>query len=586
MKKWRETLVKLTTTALMIAMSIILCRLLGFPQSGIYRIELGFLPIAVVAMLYGPVLSGIAYGIADLIGAAIFTGINPFITLCKILFGVVMGLFFYRREKISLWRNILCFLIIGAAIDIVCMSPIFVYMFGNPWKEALVTRGIATLVNTPARIITFWLVFRYLGEFLRRYAGKHKTEPAFSSYANGFQAVPRLGLERMLCMTEIAGHPEARLHCIHIAGTNGKGSVCAFLESMLISAGYRVGKYISPNLVRVNERITINGEEITDKALSSLLERMEAASVKTERRIKERPSQFEIWTMAAFCYFAEKECDYVILETGLGGEFDATNVIDGNVMAVLTHIDLDHMQYLGDTVEKIAETKSKIIKKNCESGVAVSSHQYPGVLDVLKKRAEECGIRLVVPGEAEVKGFRDIYEIFSYDGLEDMVCGLGGPHQIENACTAVECARVLGLNDEQIRFGIEHAKNPARFEKLSDHPAVIYDGAHNPDGTAALIRAMDRYFPGTSRTVVFACMRDKDYLDSLRMLERADVTKFIFTTVSGNERAMTAQALTAAASDAGITGESAPTLREALEIAKSYGNPVFICGSLYLYADL
>ena len=107
MKKWRETLVKLTTTALMIAMSIILCRLLGFPQNGSYRIELGFLPIAVVAMLYGPVLSGIAYGIADLIGAAIFTGINPFITLCKILFGVVMGLFFYRREKISLWRNIL-----------------------------------------------------------------------------------------------------------------------------------------------------------------------------------------------------------------------------------------------------------------------------------------------------------------------------------------------------------------------------------------------------------------------------------------------------------------------------------------------
>lgn len=579
-------ILRITTTAVMIAMSIVLCRLLGFPQTGNYRIEIGFLPIAVVAMLYGPIWSGVAYGIADLIGAAIFTGINPFIMLCKVAFGAVMGLFFYRRERIGLWRSILCFFLIGIIIDMGCMSPIFVYVFGNTWKAALISRGIATLVNTPVRIILFWIIARYLGGTIRKYAGKYERDASFSTYANGFQAVPRLGLDRISCLAGLVGHPEEELHCIHVAGTNGKGSICAFLESMLDAAGYRVGKYISPNLIRVNERITINGKEISDDALSSLLSRIEEASIELEHRMGERPSQFEIWTVAAFCYFKEQACDYVILETGLGGEFDATNVIPRNVMAVLAHIDLDHMQYLGNTIEEIAATKSKIIKPDCETGVAVSSHQTEKARIQIEKRAKECGIQLIVPEEVISEGFRDIYEIFSYGGLSGMVCGLGGPHQIENASVAIECARKLGLSDEAIRYGVEHAKNPARFEKLSENPTVIYDGAHNPDGIAALVRAMDRYFPGTARTVVFACMRDKDYLDSLRMLEHADVTHFVFTTVQNNERAMSADALADAAAEAGIAGECAPTLRAALSKAQSYRNPVFVCGSLYLYADL
>lgn len=586
MTKTKNILLRLTTTAVMIAMSIVLCRLLGFPPTGTYRIELGFLPIAVIAMLYGPIWSGVAYGISDLIGAWIFTGINPFITLCKIAFGVVMGLFFYRREKIGLLRNILCFLIIGVVIDIGCMCPIFVYMFGYTWEVSLTTRSIASLINTATRILVFFLLSRSLGGFLQKYTKKYEKPQSFASYANGFQAVPRLGLERISCLMEILGNPQEQLHCIHVAGTNGKGSVCAFLAAMLESAGYRIGKYISPNLIRVNERITINGEEIAEGALNALLSRMEKASDEVKRRIGENPSQFEIWTAAAFCYFAEKSCDYVVLETGLGGEFDATNVISGNVMAVLTHIDLDHMQYLGNTVQQIAETKSKIIKKKCETGVMISSPQKPEAMAVLKERAAECSLRLIVPEEALVIGFKDIYEIFSYGNLQNMLCGLGGPHQVENACVAIECAGALGLSDEHIRFGVEHAKNPARLEKLSENPTVIYDGAHNPDGVSALIRAMDRYFPCKPRTVVFACMRDKDYMDSLQMLARADVSHFIFTTVSGNERAMPADTLAAEAADAGISGEAFPTLREAVEKAKTYGHPVFICGSLYLYADL
>ena len=179
MTKNGKILLRLTTTAVMIAMSVVLCRLLGFPQTGTYRIELGFLPIAVVAMLYGPLWAGAAYGIADLIGAAIFTGINPFITLCKIAFGVIMGLFFYRREKVGLLRCVLCFLIVGAAIDIVCMCPIFVFMFGYTWEVSLTTRTIAALINTPARIVVFWLVSKYFGGYLKKHSAFRPMRTAF-----------------------------------------------------------------------------------------------------------------------------------------------------------------------------------------------------------------------------------------------------------------------------------------------------------------------------------------------------------------------------------------------------------------------
>ena len=202
-----------------------------------------------------------------------------------------------------------------------------------------------------------------------------KDNNQFVNYANGFQAVPRLGLERITYLMQLLGNPQDSLRCIHVAGTNGKGSVCAFTESMLLAAGYKVGKYISPNLVRVNERITVCREEISDGDLNALLAQIEKIIPEAEKVLGDKISQFEIWTAAAFCYFAKMDLDYVVLETGLGGEFDATNVISKNVMSVFTQIDIDHVEYLGDTIEKIATTKSKTLQADCESGVTVVSNQ-------------------------------------------------------------------------------------------------------------------------------------------------------------------------------------------------------------------
>ena len=225
----------LTVCAMMVALSVVFCRLLGFPQSGATRIELGFLPIAIVAVLYGPIWSMISYGLADFIGALIFTGVNPFITLCKIFFGLAMGFVFYKKEKIGLLRNILFFVIAGLLIDGLMMTPIFVHFFGYPWEAALAYRMIGLAVNTPARIIVMTLTDKFLLPPLKRQV--HGKKSGFAAYANGFQAVPRLGLERITYLMGLLGNPQEKLRCIHVAGTNGKGSVCAFTESILRAAG-------------------------------------------------------------------------------------------------------------------------------------------------------------------------------------------------------------------------------------------------------------------------------------------------------------------------------------------------------------
>lgn len=190
----------------------------------------------------------------------------------------------------------------------------------------------------------------------------------FKGYANSFQAIARLGLENIGCLLAHLGNPQDKLRFVHIAGTNGKGSVAAFLSAMLTHAGYRIGSYISPNMLRVNERISIDGTEVTDEAMKRLFTVVETACKAAEADTGVYPTQFEIWTAMAFCYFAEQDCDYVVLETGLGGQRDATNIVTTTALSVITHIALDHMQYLGDTIAQIAAEKAGIIKRGSENG--------------------------------------------------------------------------------------------------------------------------------------------------------------------------------------------------------------------------
>ncbi len=419
----------------------------------------------------------------------------------------------------------------------------------------------------------------------------------FKKFANSFQAIARLRLEGISCLMNHLDNPQEDIKFIHIAGTNGKGSVCNFLQCIYTDAGYRTGRYTSPNLVSVCERISVDGVLISEEDINRILSTVEAAARKVEAELGELPTQFEIWTAAAFCYFKEQNCDMVILETGLGGTRDATNVIAAPVASVITSIDIDHIEYLGDTIEQIAGEKAGIIKAhpNQREGLTVSAPQLDGAKEVLTKVCDRQNNRLIFAGAPVSKSTVDFYEIFDYtttDGkvFENVECGIPGFYQPQNAAIAIETAYALGICEEHIKNGIKAAKNPGRFEILSHDPVVIYDGAHNKNGMTALAKCLVRYFPKwQGATFIMAFMGDKDISGELEILKNQGLlenSEIFAVKVKNNPRAAETAMVCDYAKALGINATPYPDLKDAYTTALSLGKPVILCGSLYLYKDL
>ena len=292
------------------------------------------------------------------------------------------------------------------------------------------------------------------------------------------------------------------------------------------------------------------------------------------------PTQFELWTAAAFLYFKMQKTDIVVLETGLGGERDATNVISTPLCSVITPISFDHISYLGNDIKEIAKAKAGIIKG--PEGITVSSVQPPEVMEVIADKASERNNKLYIAKTVTSKATSDIYEVFDYDDMSNIVCGLGGIHQLDNAAVAATVLKKLDINPESIRYGIENAKNPARFEMLSKQPLVIFDGAHNLSGANALAESLERYFPNEKFTFVCAFMEDKDYSGMIERLAPI-ANRFIATRVPENPRALDAESLCKTmqkfSKNASVEKEVFAALERALTDEK-----IVICGSLYLYS--
>lgn len=300
-----------------------------------------------------------------------------------------------------------------------------------------------------------------------------------------------LGLERISALLELLGKPQDDLKFIHVAGTNGKGSVCSIIASVLQEAGKSVGLYTSPHIFNYTERIKINGVEISKEDFSRLV--FEICSIADNNNI--HLTEFEILTAVMFKYFADKNVDVVVLETGLGGRYDATNVIKNNLCAVITHIDLDHTERLGNTKDKIAFEKAGIIKPNCP---VVTCEGY----EALKDRADECNSLFLMVAPFE-----------NTDNLS-----LKGTFQQENLSLALAAVRLLfpDIPENLIQEGLKKVKHPCRFQLIGEN--LIVDGSHNPNGAMALRESLDFYYPDKKRRFVFGCLRNKDYKKMLEIL--------------------------------------------------------------------
>lgn len=407
----------------------------------------------------------------------------------------------------------------------------------------------------------------------------------FMGYANSFQAIARLGLESIENLLAHLGNPEHDLKFIHIAGTNGKGSVSAFLQSILTDSGLKCGKYISPNMISVCERISVDGINITEEEMESLMQQVKSAAELTKQELDTYPTQFEIWTAAAFLYFSKTACDIVVLETGLGGRQDATNIIPPPELSVIVHIAADHTEYLGDTLEKIAFEKAGIIKEHSgKTGITISAVQETEAMNILEKVCIERKNRLVTAKKCRSVSYSSDGEVFDYQGIKNLTSHLLGVHQLDNAAVAIEAALALGIEEKHIRSGIEKARNIGRFEIISNSPLTLFDGAHNPDGMRALVAGLNRYFPDKTKSVIMATMGDKDISGSVNELKKLGNIAEIFTlTVQDNPRAIPAQKLAELLNTNGFKAEPRNSFAEILPNIK--GEMAVICGSLYLYKD-
>lgn len=355
-----------------------------------------------------------------------------------------------------------------------------------------------------------------------------------------------LGLERIVGLLSQLGNPQEGLRYIHVAGTNGKGSVCAFMECVLRQAGLRVGRFISPTLYEYRERIQVNGEYISEIALANLLTEIQRACMYMTEAGLESPTVFEVETALAFLYFKEQHCDYVLLEVGMGGRLDSTNVIQQPVLSVITTISFDHTRMLGTTLAAIAGEKGGIIKAHCP---VVIGPQQPEVLAVLEEQCNVCHVHPVYVQEnlMQVQQWSQTGQSFTYGRWSEVKIGLLGDYQCWNAAIALEALQVLqqqesSLTDAVILAGMAAARWPGRFEVIHQCPLFIVDGAHNPAGAEALAQTIQRHFADKKVWLILGVFRDKDYKQIAQIMSCCSDTIYCFT--PDHERALDAAMLT------------------------------------------
>ena len=376
-----------------------------------------------------------------------------------------------------------------------------------------------------------------------------------------------LGLDNMRELLKRLENPQDSLKFVHISGTNGKGSVLAYVSTVFKEAGYRTGRYISPTLFSYREKIQVNESFIGREDLARLTEEVKKAAEEMQNSGKGFPTIFEIETALAFLYFAEQKCDIVILETGLGGALDATNVITTSVIEVITSISMDHMEFLGDTLGKIALQKAGIIKPHTSVVSAVQDMEAMEVIrDVCRKK--ECVFDTV--DQEQIKDISYGYEgqSFSYKDWKNIKISLMGSYQIKNAALAleaIEALRKLGyeLNDKAVYQGMKTAVWKGRFTVISKEPFIIMDGAHNQAAAEELVRSLKLYYPGKKFYYIFGMFRDKDYHQVIRLT--APLAEHIVTVETPeNPRALPAEELKKAVAEVNPSVEAAGSLRMAV----------------------
>ena len=599
---------KLTFAAMLAAISVVVgifCKTYLNFGNGLARLSFETLPVIMSGIAFGPVIGGLVGFTSDFVSYCLSVqafAISPVISVAATLIGVIPGILvkyvFKKRSRAAI-------IISGAAAHLlgsvmIKTAGLFVY-----YGWAVLLRIPIYIAIAALEIIALCIIFkntaiaRMINELdnvkERKRGEAHMTASEAIEYIHSVSwTFCKPGLERISVLCEALGNPEDKLKFIHVAGTNGKGSFSSMLDSSLREAGYRVGLFTSPYILEFNERIRLDGKNIPDEELARITQRVK----KIADKMDESPTEFELITAIGFQYFAEQGCDYVILECGMGGRLDSTNIVKTPILSVITGIALDHTAFLGDTVEKIALEKAGIIKENIP---VLFCGEDQSAADIIEAVANERGARFIRPdGEPKVNSQTLDGTVFDYLGYEDVKINLLGSYQIKNARNALCALEILkeqgvSFDKEQIKRGLLKAKWPARFEIIKDEPLMIFDGGHNPEGVEAAIESVKKYFGDAKLNIITGVMADKDYHYIAKKI--SEVAGKVYCLTPDNPRALKSEEYARVFGSLGVEAEAFASVEAAVKTAieergdsgdgdKSAPAGILCLGSLYMYCEV
>lgn len=396
------------------------------------------------------------------------------------------------------------------------------------------------------------------------------------------------GLERIKELCEKLGNPQNSLKFIHVAGTNGKGSFCSMLHSILKECGYKVGLFTSPYIKFFNERIAINGSPISNEDLTEITSQIKPIA----DAMTDKPTEFELITAIGFEYFKKQNCDVVILECGLGGRLDSTNIIENSILSVITGIAFDHTAILGNTIPKIASEKSGIIKENIPVLWCGNDNEAKSVI-LNEATLKNAPFYVADRTTLNVKKQTLDGTFFDFGSYNDLKINLLGTYQIENATNVLNAISILknqgyNITENAIKNGLNNAKWHARFEIISHNPLIIFDGGHNPQGVCEAVKSIKQYFGNEKLNIITGVMADKDY--NYIASKISEVASKVFCLTPDNPRALNAKDYAKVFNDLGIEASYHIAVNEAVECAKNdalKNNKSILClGSLYMYSEV
>lgn len=587
----------MAASSIFVAISIVCGKYLAVNVGQIIRFSFENLPIILAGIAFGPLVGAVVGATSDLLGCVLVGyQINWILTIGAASVGLISGAT-YRllgsfRDGVRLTFTVFLSHIIGSVI----IKAVGLHAwYSIPLYELMLWRLVNYVIVGASELTVIIVILknktvrRQLGMDMGRKSNIMMSYDEAISYIHSVNwTFCKPGLERVDKLCRAIGNPQDKLKFVHVAGTNGKGSFCAMTDSILRSAGYKVGLFTSPYIVRFNERMKINGESISDRELCELVERIKSIVDKMD----DKPTEFEMITAIAFLFFEKHKCDIVVLECGLGGRLDATNVIRTPILSVITGISLDHTSILGDTAEKIAAEKAGIIK----SGVPVL---WCGTNDkaeaVIAKKARDVGSPIYSPNRAELSVSSMTLDgtVFGYRKRKNMRLALLGSYQTYNAANVLDAVDMLksvgySIDDQAVFDGLAHVVWNARFEVICHSPIVIADGGHNPEGIDGAVESISKYFPNERAVIITGVMADKDYKYMAKRI--SSVAEKVFCLTPNNPRALAASEYAELFKSLGVNAESYDDIESAVEEALSYaeqrGLPTVSLGSLYMYGDV